>query len=140
MPTSNRHHPMCEILGIAVSARLVLAAGLRPIGLAAIGLAAAALVTTANAECAKPPKAPQMPQGATATDDEMKAGHDALQKYVNILESYQTCLDNEIKNAPPDTKPEVKAGLASSADAAAEAAHEIADIYSIQLRAFKARQ
>jgi hypothetical protein len=56
------------------------------------------------------------------------------------LEQYEACIDAEIKAAPPDTKPEDKARLISKADAAIEAAHEIADIYSIQLRAFKARQ
>jgi hypothetical protein len=103
---------------------------------AATTLLIAALSLSAKAECEKPPKAPQMPQGATATDDEMKAGHDALQKYVNILEAYETCLNAEIKNAPPDDKKR----LIETADAAIEAAHEIADIYAIQLRAFKARE
>jgi hypothetical protein len=94
----------------------------------------------AAADCAKPPRAPVMPQGATATDEEMKAGHDALQKYVLILENYQTCLELQVKNAPKDTKPEVKQQWQATADAAIDAAHEIADVYSIQLRAFKARQ
>jgi hypothetical protein len=103
-------------------------------------LAAVTLSGVGRAECATPPHAPDMPQGATATDEEMKAGHDALQKYVNTLEQYEACIDAEIKAAPPDAKPEDKARLISKADAAIEAAHEIADIYSIQLRAFKARQ
>jgi hypothetical protein len=37
-------------------------------------------------------------------------------------------------------KPEDKKRLIETADAAIEAAHEIADIYAIQLRAFKARE
>lgn len=94
----------------------------------------------AAAECAQPPRAPQMPQGATASDEEMKEGHDTLQKYVHVLEAYQTCMENQIKNAPPDTKPEVKQKWQAMADSAIDAAHEIADVYSIQLRAFKARQ
>jgi hypothetical protein len=116
----------------------------RPIRRVALGamtvFTAAALSGAGWAECAAPPHAPDMPQGATATDEEMKAGHDALQKYVNTLEQYEACIDAEIKAAPPDTKPEDKARLIANADAAIEAAHEIADIYSIQLRAFKSRQ
>ncbi len=81
-----------------------------------------------------------MPQGATATDEDMKHGHDDLQKFVNALQDYQKCLEQEIKDAPPDTKPEAKQRLQANADAAIDAAHEIADVYSIQLRAFKARQ
>ena len=72
---------------------------------------------SAGADCKLPPKAPQMPQGATASDDEMKEGHSALQKYVNDLEVYQTCVDNQIKNAPPDTKPEVKQFYCSGKEA-----------------------
>jgi len=94
----------------------------------------------ATAACADPPKPPQMPQGATATDDEMKEGRVKLQTYVNILQAYQACLDKQIKDAPPDTKPELKQKWQATSDAAIDAAHEIADVYSIQLRAFKARQ
>ncbi len=109
--------------------------------LIAAGAVGSALVSLgARAECAQPPHPPQMPQGATATDEEMKAGRVALQKYVNFLEDYGTCLDNELKGLPADAKPEIKAALVSKGDAAIEAAHEIADIYAIQLRAFKARQ
>jgi hypothetical protein len=94
----------------------------------------------AGADCAKPPRAPVMPQGATATDEEMKAGHDALQKYVLILETYQSCMEQRVRTAPADTKPEIRQQWQALADAAIDAAHEIADVYSIQLRAFKARQ
>ena len=93
----------------------------------------------AAAECAKPPRPPQMPQGATATDEEMKHGREVLQTYVNVLQEYQKCMEAQIKNAPPDTKPEVKQQWSANADAAIDAAHTIADVYSIQLRAFKAR-
>lgn len=94
----------------------------------------------ANAVCADPPKPPRMPQGATATDDEMKEGRVKLQTYVNILQTYEACLEKQVKDAPPDTKPELKQKWQATADAAVDAANEIADVYSIQLRAFKARQ
>ena len=81
-----------------------------------------------------------MPQGATATAEDMKDGREALQKYVNILQDYQKCMEQLIKDAPPDTKPELKQQWQANADVAIDAAHEIADVYSIQLRAFKARQ
>jgi hypothetical protein len=92
------------------------------------------------APCADPPRPPQMPQGATASEEDMKAGHDALQKYVNSLQDYQNCVEAMLKNAPPDTKPELRQQWEANANAAIDAAHEIADVYSIQLRAFKARQ
>ena len=109
------------------------------------GAAACAILTltisvASGATCADPPRAPQMPQGATASDEEMRAGHDALQKYVNALQDYQNCAEAVIKNLPPDTKPAIKQQWEANANAALDAAHEIADVYSIQLRAFKARQ
>jgi hypothetical protein len=90
--------------------------------------------------CAAPPHAPAMPQGATASEEDMKEGHDALQKYVNLLQIYETCMTDLLKNAPADTKPELKQQIQANADAANQAAHSIADVYSIQLRAYKARQ
>ncbi|MDB5397160.1 MAG: hypothetical protein JWM91_4666 [Rhodospirillales bacterium] len=106
----------------------------------AVILFAFAFGPAAGAACADPPRAPAMPQGATASDEDMKEGHDALQKYVNILQTYEACVAQQIKNAPPDTKPEVKLQWQANADAAIDAAHQIADVYSIQLRAYKARQ
>jgi hypothetical protein len=96
--------------------------------------------SSANAACPAIPKMPQMPQGASASDDEMKDGRVKLQKYVDILQTFQKCREDLIKNAPPDTKPELKQQWQAEADIAVDNAHEIADIYSIQLRAFKARQ
>src|ERR1700761_1231337 len=107
---------------------------------AAVAATILLLAGGAVAECAKPPKAPQMPQGATASDEEMKQGRVTLQNYVNILQDFEKCMEAQIKNAPPDTKPEVKQQWAANADSAIDAAHTIADVYSIQLRAFKARQ
>jgi hypothetical protein len=96
--------------------------------------------SSANAACPEIPKMPQMPQGASASDEDMKTGREKLQAYVNLLQTYQNCMEDQIKNAPPGTKPELKQQWQANADAAVDAAHEIADIYSIQLRAFKARQ
>jgi hypothetical protein len=95
---------------------------------------------SADAKCAALPRAPAMPQGATATDEDMKHGREALQTFVNALQEYQKCMEQQIKDAPADTKLEVKQQWQANADAAIDAAHEIADVYSIQLRAFKARQ
>jgi len=100
----------------------------------------AAMPTVAADVCGKIPARPEMPQGASASDEDMKEGHDALQKYVNRLEEYQKCMEKLAQDAPPDTKPEVKQQYLANADAANQAAHEIADVYSIQLRAFKSRQ
>jgi hypothetical protein len=98
------------------------------------------LPVAAEAACPALPKMPQMPQGASASEEDMKEGRVKLQSYVNLLQTYQKCMEDQVKNAPPDTKAEVKQQWQANADIAIDAAHEIADIYSIQLRAFKARQ
>jgi hypothetical protein len=109
-------------------------------GAAVAGTVFILLAGSAGAKCADPPRPPQMPQGATASDEDMKHGREVLQKYVNFLQDYQKCMEQQIKDAPPDTKPEVKQQWQANANVAIDAAHEIADVYSIQLRAFKARQ
>ena len=108
--------------------------------IAVIGLLVLLAGSAANAECPAIPKMPQMPQGASASDEEMKMGREKLQAYVNLLQTFQKCMEDKVKNAPPDTKPEFKQQWQAEADLAVDNAHEIADIYSIQLRAFKARQ
>jgi hypothetical protein len=94
----------------------------------------------AGAECKTPPKAPEMPQGATATEDEMREGRQTLQAYVELLETFEKCMDGQIRNAPKGTNQEELVRWQLSSEAANDAAHIIADIYSEQLRAFKARQ
>ncbi len=91
---------------------------------AAAADAGAAKAPATSTPCAAPPRAPAMPQGATASEEDMKEGHDALQKYVNLLQVYETCMTDLIKNAPPDTKPELKQQIQANADAANEAAGE----------------
>jgi hypothetical protein len=109
----------------------------RPILLALLLLFAHA--APAGADCENPPRAPRMPQGATATEEEMRAGRETLQSYVKTLEAYQACMEKKIKDAPPDTKPEVKQQWQAMADSAVSAAQSIANVYSAQLRAFKSR-
>ncbi len=92
------------------------------------------------ADCPLPGSPPEMPQGASASDEEMKEGREKLQVFVNQLEEYQKCMDHLIETAPPDTTPEQKQVWAAKSNLAFDAAHQWAEIYSAQLRAFKARQ
>jgi hypothetical protein len=103
--------------------------------------ALAAITSSAWAEeCAKLPVEPQMPQGATATEEEMKEGRVTLQAYVKVLEAYEACMDRQIKAAPPDTPPQQLRQWELNAAAVNQAAHSIADVYALQLRVFKGRQ
>ncbi len=55
-------------------------------------------------DCPQPGPAPAVPDGATATVDQMKAAHEAIQSYVNLLQSEQDCVETRIKIAPKGHK------------------------------------
>jgi hypothetical protein len=102
-------------------------------------LAAGLLVSGARAECLLPEPAPTLPNGATATEAEMRAGHDALQGFVDKLQTYQACLEDEIKNAPADTRPEMKIAWRTVGNAAIDQARDLAAEYDNQIKLYKSR-
>ncbi len=105
---------------------------------------AAPTATASNVPMVGPCKAPahtppQTPDGATATDAQMKAAHDALQAYVNELEAFQACLNHAADDTSTDIPPELRntwiergngaideATLLAQAFASAKAAHDAA--------------
>jgi hypothetical protein len=95
----------------------------------------------AHADCPRPSGTPPaIPDGATATEESMKAGHDALQAYVNTLETYRACLKQQADNPPPDTAPEQVVSWVAQGDAAVDNASYLAAQFSAALKQFKARQ
>ncbi len=102
--------------------------------------AASLLAVPAWADCVIPGPAPVLPRGEVATHADMKIAHDALQTYVNALESYQTCLEKQITAAPPDTKPELKLAWRAQGNAAIDVAKAASARYAEQYKIFKARQ
>ena len=60
------------------------------------GLALALLMAAAaNAECTYPKEPSNMPDGATATQDEMVAGMKAVKEYNAQVTAYLSCLDRK---------------------------------------------
>jgi hypothetical protein len=95
----------------------------------------------ARADCPRPSATPPaIPDGATATDESMKAAHDAIQGYVNTLEAYRACLKQQADNAPPDTPQEQVVTWVAQGDAAVDNASYLAAQFSNALKTFKARQ
>jgi hypothetical protein len=90
-------------------------------------------------DCVMPGQAPVIPDGTTASMDQFKAAHVAVQSYVKSLESYQDCVEARIKMAPPDMKPEDKQKLRDQGNAAIDQAHGLSDAYMEQVKVFKAR-
>ncbi len=107
-------------------------------------LAAAALTGLATfpafaADCAQPGPAPVIPDGTTATVDQLKTAHAQVQSYVNMLQSYQDCVEARIKMSPKGTKPEDLQKLRDAGNAAIDQAKSLSDNYSAQVKIFKAR-
>lgn len=108
--------------------------------LAVAALAAFLASPAVAAECAAPGPAPTVPDGTTATADQMKSARAAVQGYVNVLQDYQDCLENSIKNAPKSAKKEDLQILRDKGNAAIDQAQALGKEYSTQMASFKARQ
>jgi opacity protein-like surface antigen len=107
-------------------------------------LAAAAFLALAGspafaADCAQPGPAPVIPDGSTATLDQMKAAHEAVQSYANLLQSLQDCYEAKIKLGQKDTKPEELQKMRDAGNAAVDEAKAMGDAYSAQVKVYKAR-
>jgi opacity protein-like surface antigen len=91
------------------------------------------------ADCAQPGPAPAVPDGATATVDQMKTAHAAIQSYANTLQSVQDCYEAKIKLGQKTTKPEDLQKMRDAGNAAVDQAKSLSDAYSAQVKVFKAR-
>lgn len=110
-----------------------------------LALPAAALLflaaAGADAACPRPSATPPaVPNGNTATEENMKAAHDAIQGYVNQLEAYKACLKDQAEHAPADTPRELAITWLAQGDAAVDYASFIAAEFSTALKEFKAHQ
>jgi hypothetical protein len=91
------------------------------------------------ADCPTPGPAPVVPDGTTATVDQMKAAHEQIQSYANLLQSVQDCYEAKIKMAPKGAKADDLQKLRDSGNAAVDQAKALGDAYSAQVKIFKAR-
>ena len=81
--------------------------------------------------CPAPAQAPpQTPDGATATDAQMKAAHDALQAYVDKLEAFQACLNHAADTAGNDVPPEMRNNWIDRGNGAVDEATLLAQAYA----------
>jgi hypothetical protein len=102
---------------------LVLALGLAPL---------------ANAACNYPAEL-HIPDGATATQEEITAASTGVKKYLADLEAYTACIDAEAAALPVEQQTEeAKALHVKRYNAAVDAMEASAAAFNAQLRAFKA--
>ncbi len=101
----------------------------------------------AQAECIYPKAPSSMPDGATATEQEMIDGMKAVKEYNAQVTAYLNCLDMEMQSridaagaeAPADQIAQIKAIQAKRHNAAVEELEAHANRFNEQVKVYKAR-
>ncbi|MEM8548045.1 MAG: hypothetical protein AAGF46_07780 [Pseudomonadota bacterium] len=111
----------------------------------ALAMLASCVLAAANAEaqCTYPSRI-DIPNGSTATKEEMLAARDTVKQYMATMNEYLDCLEAETAAAAaPDEDPAVtterKALMAKKYNAAVEQLHTVAESFNVELRTYKAR-
>jgi hypothetical protein len=110
--------------------------------LALIALAASGV---AQAACIYPRAPDRLPDGATATFEEMAAAQKVVRQFNEDINAYNSCLDLEMvslekSGAYDDNRlTELRAMQAKKNNAAVDEVQSLADRFNEQLRIFKAR-
>lgn len=101
----------------------------------------------AYADCTYPPAPTKLPDGASATLEEMVAGQKAVKEYDKAIKDYVDCIDKElddkIAKAGDKLKPEQKLDMqkveAQKHNAAIDQLQNVADRFNEQVKVYKAR-
>jgi len=115
--------------------------------LLAMALGAALWGGVAYADCSYPAAPAKLPDGASATLEEMIAGQKTVKEYDKAIKDYVDCIDKEVEQkiaqAGDKLKPEQKADMqkveAQKHNAAIDQLQSIADRFNEQVKVFKAR-
>jgi hypothetical protein len=110
-------------------------------------LLAGILGSAAHGECVYPKAPTSMPDGMTATQEEMVAGMQTIKEYNDQVTAYLECLDKETQarieaagpDAPADKIAQIKAIHSKRHNAAVEELEANAARFNEQVKAFKGR-
>jgi hypothetical protein len=91
------------------------------------------------ADCLLPGPPPVAPNGATASQADMKLGHDVMQAFVLQLEAYQACRNAQADHAAAGVSQAQKDGWVEQGNQAVDEANALAASFGAQLKLFKAR-
>ena len=113
----------------------------------AVALGAALAAGAVHAECPYPAAPDKLPDGTTATLEEMLAGQKAVKAYQKAIDDYVACIDKELEGAIAKSadklKPEQKADMqhveAQKHNAAIDQEQSVADRFNEQVKVFKTR-
>jgi hypothetical protein len=112
------------------------------------GLALGMLVAAAaHAECNYPKEPGNLPDGNTATQEQMVAGMNAVKEYNAAVTAYLSCLEQEMNarveaagpDAPAEQIEQIKAIHNKRHNAAVDALEQTAARFNEQVKTFKAR-
>lgn len=105
--------------------------------------------TAAHAACSYPKAPTGLPDGNTATTEQMIAGQAAVKQYMADMDVYLKCLDDEAPAAPAADAPlsddqkkeqaKLEAIRAQKHNAAVTEMEQVADQFNAQIRAFRAK-
>ncbi|HUL46069.1 MAG TPA: hypothetical protein VLV25_03115 [Steroidobacteraceae bacterium] len=115
--------------------------------LLALAAMAALSASAAYADCPYPAAPDKLPDGASATLQDMLAGQKAVGEYNKAVNDYVACIDKEVEDAIAKAgdkiKPEQKADMqrveTQKHNAAIDQLQSIADRFNEQVKVFKAR-
>jgi len=113
----------------------------------AMALTAALTAAPVRADCPYPAAPDKLPDGSSATLEEMVAGQKAVRTYDKAINDYVSCIDHEldeaIKKGGDQLKPQQKLDMqhveAQKHNAAIDQLQNIADRFNEQVKVFKAR-
>ncbi|HSY05152.1 MAG TPA: hypothetical protein VK803_04360 [Steroidobacteraceae bacterium] len=99
------------------------------------------------ADCPYPAAPAKLPDGATATLEDMLAGQKAVKEYEKAVNEYNACIDKALDEAiakgGDQLKPQQKADMqkieAQKHNAAVDQLQSVADRFNEQIKVFKAR-
>jgi len=94
------------------------------------------VATSVHGVCPYPEEV-KIPDGSSATEDEMLDSQRRVKAYIAALEDYTKCLDREAAALGDDETPEQKAIHAQRHNAAVAAMEQAADQFNAQIRAYK---
>ena len=110
-------------------------------------LLACLAAATASADCSYPKSPSGLPDGSTATQEEMVGGMKAIKDYNNQVTAYLECLESEMNtrieaagpDAPADQVEQIKAIHNKRHNAAVDELEQTAARFNEQVKTFKAR-
>lgn len=111
----------------------------RSTGLAFRGAAlASGMLAGAAALACETPAMVEVPDGATATTEQMVQAREAVTEYVAAMEEYLVCVDEEMQVAGDDAPEEFKSLMIQRYNAAVSEMETVAAAFNEELREFRA--